>query len=163
MRTIAITRTPTAERTTRLGLDWLGGMDDLHQLFTESDFVVVCVPLSESTGGLVGAQELDLLGRDGYLINVARGAIVDQEQLYEALRTRRIAGAGLDVWYRYPAHVGQKVLPADLPFWKLDNVVMTPHSSGWSADALDRRWRFIAEQLARLREGRPLEHVVAGG
>jgi phosphoglycerate dehydrogenase-like enzyme len=161
MRTIAVTRAPSAERATLLGVDWLGSMADLSRLLRESDFVVVCVPLTEETEGLIGADELELIGRGGYLINVARGAIVQEAPLYEALRTNGIAGAALDVWYRYPEHVGQTSLPANLPFWELENVVMTPHSAGWSADALERRWRFISEQVARLADGRALENVVA--
>lgn len=161
MRAVAITRAPTPERAERLDVEWLGSMADLDRLLRESDFVVVCVPLTEETTGLVGAAELDLLGPNGYLVNVARGAIVEEGPLYEALRTNGIAGAALDVWYRYPEYVGQTELPANLPFWELDNVVMTPHSAGWSADALERRWRFISEQMARLAEDRQLENVVA--
>jgi phosphoglycerate dehydrogenase-like enzyme len=161
MRTIAITRAPTPERTALLGVDWLGSMADLNRLLEESDFVVVCAPLTETTVGLLGAAELALIGPSGYLINVARGAIVQETPLYEALRTNRIAGAGLDVWYRYPEHVGQAAMPANSPFWELENVVMTPHSAGWSENALERRWRFISEQIARLDEGRALKNVVA--
>ena len=161
MRAIAITQTPTPERSASLGVEWLGSMADLHRLLRESDFVVVCVPLTETTAELIGAAELDLIGPNGYLINVARGAVVQEAPLYEALHQKRIAGAGLDVWYRYPEHVGQAVMPANYPFWELDNVVMTPHSAGWSANALERRWRFISEQLARLDEGGALENVVA--
>jgi phosphoglycerate dehydrogenase-like enzyme len=161
MRTIAITRAPTAKRAALLGVDWLGSMDDLNRLLRESDFVVICVPLTEATTGLLGEAELELIGPGGYLVNVARGAIVEEAPLFEALRTNRIAGAGLDVWYRYPEHVGQVVMPANYPFWELENVVMTPHAAGWSQDALARRWRFISEQIARLGEGRPLENVVA--
>jgi phosphoglycerate dehydrogenase-like enzyme len=160
MRAVALTRNPSQERASRLGVDWLGSMDDLDRLLAESDFVVVCVPLTDGTRDLIGASELDRIGRDGYLINVARGAIVGEEALYDALQTRAIAGAALDVWYRYPEHVGQNVQPATLPFWELDNVVMTPHSAGWSSDALERRWRFISEQIARLDDGRALENVV---
>jgi phosphoglycerate dehydrogenase-like enzyme len=123
MRTIAITRTPTAERAARLGVDWLGGLEDLHRLLRESDFAVVCVPLSETTTGLLGAAELELLGSDGFLVNVARGPVVQQEPLYEALRTNGIAGAGLDVWYSYPAHVGQIVCPP------------SPRSGSWTTSS----------------------------
>jgi phosphoglycerate dehydrogenase-like enzyme len=161
MRAIAITRAPTPERAALLGVDWLGSMADLDRLLRESDFVVICVPLTEETAGLIGRAELKLIGSGGYLINVARGAIVQETPLYDALRASEIAGAGLDVWYRYPDHVGQTTLPANVPFWELENVVMTPHSAGWSADALERRWRFISEQMARLRDGRALENVVA--
>ena len=161
MRAIAVTRSPTPERAALLGVEWLGSMDDLERLLSESDFTVVCLPLTETTAGLLGSAELELIGPTGYLVNVARGAIVQEAALYEALHTKSIAGAGLDVWYRYPEHVGQTVMPASFPFWELDNVVMTPHSAGWSEDALERRWRFISEQMARLEAGRPLKNVVA--
>jgi len=161
MHAIAITQTPSPERAERLGVDWLGSMADLDRLLRESDFVVVCVPLTDTTAGLLGAAELELIGPGGYLINVARGAIVQEAPLFEALQEKVIAGAGLDVWYRYPEHVGQAVMPANFPFWELENVVMTPHSAGWSADALERRWHFISEQMARLAQGRELENIVA--
>ena len=118
MRAIAVTRAPTPERAALLDVEWLGSMDDLQRLLSESDFTVVCVPLTETTAGLLGPAELELIGPTGYLVNVARGAIVQEAPLYEALHTKSIAGAGLDVWYRYPEHVGQTVMPASLPFWE---------------------------------------------
>ena len=160
MRTIAITRTPSRERAAKHGIDWLAGMADLHRLLTESDFAVVCIPLTPETEGLIGPVELRLLGPQGYLVNVARGPIVRERPFYEALRDGTIKGAAIDVWYRYPSRVGETVLPASCPFWELDNVIMTPHSAGWSDSTLDGRWRFIAEQLARLTEGRALQNVV---
>jgi phosphoglycerate dehydrogenase-like enzyme len=163
MRAIAVTRSPSHDRGRRHGLEWLGGMGDLPRLLRESDFVVVCVPLAAETKGLIAEHELELLGAEAYLLNVARGPIVDEQALFAALRNGVISGAGIDVWYRYPAHPGEQILPASLPFWELDNVVMTPHSSGWSESTLDGRWRFIAEQLARLAEGRPLLNVIRRG
>jgi phosphoglycerate dehydrogenase-like enzyme len=162
MRAIAVTRTPTPERTERLGLDWLGSLADLPRLLAESDFVLVCVPLAPETTGLIGERELQLIGPEGYLLNVARGPIVEEEPLFRALRDGALAGAALDVWYRYPSRVGEQVQPSAYPFWELDNVVMTPHSAGWSESTLSGRWTFIAEQLARLAEGRRLENVVHG-
>jgi phosphoglycerate dehydrogenase-like enzyme len=161
MRTIAVTRSPGHH--TVDGLDWLGGMEELPRLLRESDFAVVRVPLTSETRALIGPPELCLLGPQGYLLNVGRGPVVDEEALYSALRNGSIAGAGLDVWYRYPSRVGESVLPASLPFWDLENVVMTPHSSGWSESTLRGRWEFIAEQLARLAEGLPLANVVPRG
>ena len=94
---------------------------DIETLFRESDFVSVSVPLSEATRGLVGARLLGLMKPTAYLINTARGPIVDQRALYEVLAARRIAGAGLDVFEVEPA-------PADEPILKLDNVIVTPHA-----------------------------------
>ena len=82
-------------------------MDSLSRLLTESDFVVLALPLDDSTRGLIGAAQLELLGPDGYLVNLARGPLVEEEALYLALRERRIAGAALDVWYRYPTAPGR--------------------------------------------------------
>jgi phosphoglycerate dehydrogenase-like enzyme len=163
MRTVAVTRRPDPGRAAQLGLEWLGSLDELGRLLRESDFVLLCVPLSDETEGMIGAAELDELGPDGYLLNVGRGALVDEDALYDALAAGRIAGAGIDVWYRYPSGPGDTVLPATRPFWELDNVVMTPHSSGWSESTVQGRWAFIAGQLERLREGEPLRNVVRRG
>jgi phosphoglycerate dehydrogenase-like enzyme len=160
MRVIGVTREPSDERAALHGLDWLGDSSDLQRLLDESDFAVVCVPLTEETRGLIGAPELKRLGPDSYLVNVSRGPIVSEGPLYAALRDGTIAGAALDVWYRYPSGRGDRVLPASFPFWDLDNVVMTPHSSGWSESTLAGRWRFIAEQLARLQDGQALKNVI---
>jgi phosphoglycerate dehydrogenase-like enzyme len=125
--------------------------------------VLVAVPLVDETRGLIGERELELLGPDGYLLNVARGEVVDERALYEALRDRRIAGAAVDVWYRYPGSRDERTLPSELPFHELENVVMTPHVSGRSEGTRDGRVAFAVEQLVRLAEGRELENVVAVG
>lgn len=161
MDSIAVTRSPSRER--GAGLRWLGGLDERERLFAESDFVVVSVPLTAETERLVGTRELELLGADGYLVNVARGAVVDERALYEAVRDGVIAGAALDVWWRYPERRGERTSPSNYPFGELPNVVMTPHVSGRSAGTDRYRRDFIVEQLLRLADGRPLENVVAVG
>jgi phosphoglycerate dehydrogenase-like enzyme len=160
MRTIAVTRRPSPERQEAAQLDWLGDMSELERLLRESRFAVLCLPLAADTRELIGADELAALGDDGFLVNVGRGPLVNEGALYDALRDGVIAGAALDVWYRYPSRVGETVMPAEKPFWELDNVVMTPHESGWSASTLDGRWRFMAQQMERLAAGLPLENVV---
>src|SRR3954466_8358278 len=94
---------------------------DLETLFRAADFVSINVPLSEKTRGLVGKRLLELMKPTAYLINAARGPIVDQRALHEALASGRIAGAGLDVFEVEPA-------PADEPILRLDNVIVTPHA-----------------------------------
>jgi phosphoglycerate dehydrogenase-like enzyme len=163
MRAVAVTRSPSPERAEQHGLEWLGGLDSLPRLLRESDFALVCVPLTPETTGLIGPRELELLGPDSYLLNVARGPVVDESALYVALREGTIAGAAIDVWYRYPREVGERTMPASFPFWELENVVMTPHSAGWSESTVRTRWQFVADQLVRLREGRPLENVLWRG
>lgn len=92
------------------------------------------------------------------LVNVGRGPVVNEEALYEALRTRRIAGAGFDVWYQYPSRPGQIQRPGRFPFHELDNIIMTPHKP--TLETMAYRWRAIAGNIARLVRGEPLLRVV---
>jgi phosphoglycerate dehydrogenase-like enzyme len=163
MDAVAVTRSPTPERARGAGLRWLGSLDERDRLFAEADVAVVCVPLTEETRDAVGATQLEALGADGYIVNVARGAVVEERPLYEALRDRRIAGAALDVWWKYPETRGATAAPSSYPFHELDNVVMTPHVSGRSNGTRRGRTAFVVEQLVRLAEGRPLENVLAVG
>jgi phosphoglycerate dehydrogenase-like enzyme len=161
MDAVAVTRSPTPDRAD--GLTWLGSLDDLDRLLEAADVAVVCVPLAPETEGIVGPAQLDLLGPEGYLANVARGAIVQEQAMYEALRDRRIAGAALDVWWSYPESRHAPAKPSAYPFDELDNVVMTPHVSGRSEGTRQGRAEFVVEQLVRLAEGRRLENVLAEG
>jgi phosphoglycerate dehydrogenase-like enzyme len=159
MRVVAATRTPDPERAAALGIDRLVGMDALGSVLAEADFLVVAVPLEPETTGLIGAEELRLMKPEAYLINVARGPVIDENALYEALAGRRIAGAALDVWYRYP---DDKVhgAPATRPFHELDTVILTPHIAGWTFGTFAHRWAQIDENLRRLASGQPLVGVV---
>jgi phosphoglycerate dehydrogenase-like enzyme len=119
MQVIAWGPTLTAERAQASGVDYVS-FDDL---FRRADALFVSVKLSKITRGMVGGAQLALMKPTSYLINIARGPIVDETALVHALETRQIGGAGLDVYDVEP-------LPADHPFTRLDNVVMTPHI-GW--------------------------------
>lgn len=117
----------------------------------EADFVVLLLPLTPETRGIIGADALAAMKSTAWLINIARGAVADEGALMQALEQRRIAGAVLDVFDREP-------LPPSHPLWKMDNVVVTPHISGPStADALTPVFN---DNLARYLAGRPLRHVV---
>jgi phosphoglycerate dehydrogenase-like enzyme len=140
--------------------DQVGGPDDLDRLLRTADFVLVACPLTERTRGLIGAAELARMQPGAVLINVARGAIVDEPALFEALRARRIGGAVLDTWYRYPSAEEPAIRPGTLSFHELDNVVMTPHCSGWTEGLMPRRFAVIADNLERLQAGRPLLNQV---
>jgi phosphoglycerate dehydrogenase-like enzyme len=107
----------------------------------------------------VGAVELDNLGPDGLLVNVARGPVAEESALYEALKDRRIAGAAIDTWYQYPGPDGRGE-PSALPFGRLDNIIMTPHSSGVTAETFRGRAREIAENITRLSKNEPIKTVV---
>jgi phosphoglycerate dehydrogenase-like enzyme len=163
MRAVAVTASPSAERAAAGGLEWLGGpgRDDLHELLRRADVAVVCLPLEQATEGLIGAEELAALGPAGILVNVARGPVVQERPLYEALRDGRVAGAAIDVWWQYPSGGAVEFRPSSEPFWELDNVVLTPHSAGSSESMVHGRWELCIRQLQAFAEGRPLENVIA--
>lgn len=129
------------------------------------DALVVTVPLTPDTAGLVGAAQLRAMRPDAVLVNVARGPVVDERALYEALRDKQIGGAVIDTWYRYPGLDGAPMLPSALPFHELGNVLMTPHMSGWTRGTIRRRQQAMADNVLRLQRGEALCDVVhqAGG
>ncbi|GAB93808.1 2-hydroxyacid dehydrogenase [Gordonia rhizosphera] len=141
------------------GLDWHADVSDLGRLMKESDVVVLSAPLTDRTAGMIGAPELAGLGADGILVNVGRGPLVVEQDLYLALRDGVIGGAAIDVWYRYPQG-GDRAEPSDLPFHELPNVLMTPHTSGVTRETFVGRVHDIADNITRLVQGRPLERVV---
>ncbi|MFI6125281.1 2-hydroxyacid dehydrogenase [Streptomyces sp. NPDC051064] len=154
----AVRRDPTAPVPADLRPDWVGGNGRLPELLAESDIVVVTVPLSPATRGLIGPAELKAMGPGSFLVNVARGPVVQEEALYEALRSGAIGGAALDVWWSGPPDP-----PSRLPFHDLPNVLMTPHNSGHTTDTFAARAAEIADNIGRLRRGEPLVNVVRAG
>lgn len=160
MRCVAVRR--HAGRTAPdLGLGWLGGVDALGRLCAEADVVVVTVPHSAETTGLVGRAEIAAMKPGALLVNVARGPVVDENALYDALVDHRIGGAALDVWWRYPDESGGGS-PSTAAFQDLDNVVMTPHVSGVTTETFARRVADIAGNINRLADGIPLVNVLRG-
>lgn len=141
------------------GVRFLGGPGSLDLILSESDVLVVSVPQTDQTIGLIGARELALMKRSAILINVGRGPVVDETALYDVLSSGRLAGAALDVWYRYP-ETDEACLPANLPFHELPNVLMTPHQAGLSEHTYARRRVVIANNIDRVSKGeRPLNIV----
>jgi phosphoglycerate dehydrogenase-like enzyme len=136
------------------GLAFLCGPDALDEVLRRADYLAVTLLLSEATRGLLGERELGLMKPTAVLINVARAEIVDEDALYRALAERRVAGAALDVWYRYPTDP-DPTFPARRPFQELPNVLMTPHVSGWTEGMLEARADVIAENIRRVARGAP--------
>jgi phosphoglycerate dehydrogenase-like enzyme len=133
-------------------LAFLGGPDATDEVIGRSDYLLLSMPATPDTIGFMDRRRLGLMKSTAYLINVARAEIVDEKALYEALAARRMAGAALDVWYRYPREAGL-TLPATCPFHELPNVLMTPHVSGWTDGMLEARAQHIAENIRRVAVG----------
>jgi phosphoglycerate dehydrogenase-like enzyme len=126
----------------------------LRRALAAADFVVLALPLTPDTRGLIGGAELAAMRDGAWLINIARGAIVDEAALLEALRARRIAGAILDVFVTEP-------LPAEHPLWDLPDAVVTPHISGPSVP--EEIAPIFDDNFRRYRAGRRLRHLVRRG
>lgn len=135
---------------------------DWRAFLREVNFLLVCAPLTAETRGMVNRSWFDAMNHETVLIHVGRGAVIDEESLYSALRDRRIRGATLDVWYRYPPSSGARVAAANFPFHDLPNVVATPHKSGHTEETWERRFRDIARNLMAFAEGRPLANIIRG-
>lgn len=157
-RLLAIKRHPDPSLGSRYGLDFLGTFGDLDRVLAESEFVVVALPKTPETIGLLNADRLRKMQPTAWLIQVGRSEVIEEEALYRACKEGWIAGAGIDVWYQYPPPDPR--LPSRFPFHELDNVVMTPHCAGWTHEALDAQVAFVAENLLRFRAGLPLQAVV---
>jgi phosphoglycerate dehydrogenase-like enzyme len=125
----------------------------LPRLLAEADYIVLCVPLTGDTRGLIGERELRMMKPTAFLINIARGAVIVEPALIEALRSGWIAGAALDVFEQEP-------LPADSPLWDLENVILTPHISGGTERYNRRATDIFAANLRRYLDDAPLENVV---
>ncbi|GLQ53872.1 NAD(P)-dependent oxidoreductase [Devosia nitrariae] len=140
------------------------GLDAVPQVLAQCDFAVIAVALTPETKGLIGKAALAALGPEGVLVNVARGPVVDEEALFEALSNGALGGAVIDVWYRYPDQLDDADLaPSRFDFAGLANVVMSPHISGWTQGTVSRRVAVIAENLRRAAVDEPLINVVATG
>lgn len=111
-------------------------MTRMNKIISESDIIFLTLPLTEKTKNLIGKDEFLLMRKGCYLVNVSRGEIVNEEDLYNALKNGKIAGAAIDTWYCYPQRGNSETMPSKFNFGELDNVVLSPHRGGFVKDAL---------------------------
>ena len=153
MRVVGINRRGTSEAP----VDWCGTMADLDRLLQESDFVLLSIPLTRHTLGLIGAREPKLMKPDAVLINIARGNLIRERDLYEHLRASPRFVAALDVWWVYPRGHGR---PFTLPFHELPNIVMTPHVAWAVPEQSGRSLEAALDNVARFLRGEPPRNVI---
>lgn len=125
----------------------------LDELLAAADYVVISTPLTPETRRLIAARELALMKPNAVLINIGRGAVVDEAALIDTLRAGRIRGAALDVFENEPLAAGH-------PFWSMENVLLSPHCADHTDDAHDRTMQFFLENLRRFQDGEPLVNLV---
>ena len=130
----------------------------LPDLIPRTHALIICLPLTPETEGLIGKAELAALQPDAILVNVGRGPVVDEHALYDALVDGTLHGAGLDVWFNYPPDEAARVHTpaANVPLHELDNLVMSPHRAGLTRDTDRLRMTHLAELLNHAARGEPL-------
>jgi phosphoglycerate dehydrogenase-like enzyme len=162
MRCISATRTvPDDESVTALGLDYAVGIDRLHDVLSEADHVVITAPLNDETEGMIGTSEYAVMKNSAFLINVTRGALLDEDATFEALKSEDIAGAALDVWWDEGSSsepTGQRW--STRPFWELDNVIMSPHWCSVTDGMIRRKLEAAGAQIDKVFNGEPLDNSV---
>jgi phosphoglycerate dehydrogenase-like enzyme len=155
----------TVNRTAREpseGVERVYPLTEIDDALPQCDIVVLATALGPETENLMDARRLALMKRSAFLINIGRGAVIDEDAAYAALRDRTIAGAALDVWWQYPNAAEPERRGSRHPFEKLPNVIMTPHNSGWTDGMNARRWAEIADNLNRFVRGeKPLNVVTS--
>ncbi|MCK5342194.1 MAG: hypothetical protein KAR20_02255, partial [Candidatus Heimdallarchaeota archaeon] len=166
MKILATKRRKSDDLKNEMKLEFLGGPEDLDYILSESDFIIITIPLTPATRGLIGERELGLMKPTAYLINVARAAIIDEKALYFALKENRIAGAALDVWWfphwwdpKWNPEVDK---PSRYPFWELPNVITTPHNIGYAdfTRYSENSVRIMAENIGNIAKGKPPINLV---
>lgn len=164
MRVLALKRDPSERRDAgwcpaglgdpegKIPERWFGG-EGCAEMLSESDYVSVTLPNTPHTVKFVGAKEIAAMKPGSYIVNIGRGAVIDENALIEALRAGKIGGAGLDVFEKEP-------LPAESPLWDIEEAILTPHVSGDFRAYTDLACELFAENLRRFTAGRPLLNVV---
>ena len=170
MRCRAVARSARVQ--TPGGLDWIGTQADLPRLLNESDYIVLACDLNPETEGMIDAGAFAQMKSTAYLVNVARGEVIVEDALFTALSERRIAGAALDTWYRYPINIENAEPDPDrggphqgskYDFNALDNVLLTPHSSAHTYSADEGRYVSIGQSVREYAQGEtPKRHVATG-
>ncbi len=157
MRVVVANRSPVP---TSALVDESYSLDQLAAFMGAADIIVVSLPLTEATKGIVDAGALAAMRRGSVIINVGRGPVIEEQALFDTLSSKRIGGAIIDTWYQYPAPGKPATLPSRLPFETLPNLVMTPHMSGWTEGTVRRRQETIADNIRRLARGEALVNTL---
>jgi phosphoglycerate dehydrogenase-like enzyme len=157
-RILAANRSPRAAEP---GVERVYPLAALDEMLPLCDTVAICTALGPETTGLITAHRLALMKPGAFLINIARGQVIDEDPLYEALREGKLGGAVIDVWWQYPSPDDPMRRGSRHPFHELPNVIVTPHNSGWTAGMVRRRWTEIADNINSFVRGDRLINIVS--
>jgi phosphoglycerate dehydrogenase-like enzyme len=135
--------------------DYIYTIDKFHDLLPTTEILILALPLTDQTEDLINDKELGLLPKSAILVNISRGKIVNQQALFNALKNKKIYGAGIDVWYNYPADEPSRTstFPGDFPFHELENIVLSPHRAGHVQETEKLRFTQLGELLNAIHQG----------
>jgi len=153
MRVLGLRRGASKSLDGDSSLDQIYGPGQLSEMLSLSDYVVITLPLTEQTRGIIGEAEFAAMKKNAVVINLGRGPTVDEQAMINALSERKIRGAALDVFDHEP-------LPQGHPLYSMENVLLSPHCADHTPDWLDNAMRFFLDQLERFNSGEPLLNVV---
>ncbi|WP_158945301.1 2-hydroxyacid dehydrogenase [Granulicella sp. S190] len=153
VRLIGVTRNPLSEKVSEFALDHCFSVADRDKAFAETDILVLCMRYFTEMRGTIGMHELSCLRLGAYLLNIARGGFLDEDNLYSTSKEGHLAGAGLDVFSQEPMPVGH-------PLLSLPNVIATPHLAGVTEESFNDIADVVAANIERLRHGQPLLNCV---
>ncbi len=139
-------------------VDFIGTLNDMDKLLKESDILVIALPLSKHTNGIIGEKELKIMKPDAILVNVARGDIIDEKSLYEHLKNNLNFKAGIDAWWIEPFRSGE--FRMNYPFLDLPNVIGSPHNSALVKEALVESLQYAAMNISNFIEGKPINGLI---
>ena len=145
-----------------VNVDHFWPLSHLTSFYDAVDVVIVALPLTDATVGLVDKKAFAAMRPDSLVINVGRGPVIEEQALYDALKSGEIGSAIIDTWYVYPDAETATLYPGNLPFHELKNITMTPHMSGWTWGTIRRRQQTISDNIHRLVACEPLLNVIFG-
>jgi phosphoglycerate dehydrogenase-like enzyme len=140
-------------------VDEVYGTEDILKAVEKAHFVISALPLTDETEGLIDRNVFNAM-KGKYFVNVGRGPVVNQEDLFVALKNHVLKGAAIDTWWNYPEKPLQFAQPSEYPFFALDNVVMTAHAAGFSEESVKRNWEDSVRNIVKLFMGKEVENII---
>ncbi len=156
MKVIGVKKTPEILE----DVDFLFTSDKIKEAVKDADFIVIAVPVTPETKGFVDKKLLDEM-RGKFLINVARGNVINEKDLFVALKDRVLRGAAIDTWWVYPKSPYEFSYPSHYPFWLLDNIILSSHTAGYSDGSISKNWTEAVKNVMRFFAGEPVKNLIS--
>lgn len=141
-------------------VDKVYGANKIKDAVSKADFILLAVPATNETKELINKEMLNLMKRK-YLINVSRGSVINERDLFVALKNHTLKGAAIDTWWLYPKKQHEFQYPSRYPFWLLDNIIISPHTAGYSDKSIAKNWEEAITNVMRFASGKKIKNIVS--